>query len=62
MITLNTPKILTLSPQSVAVILDCLATSGPWNKVDPVMKELFSQLEDKPIEQPSPSTEPSNPE
>jgi hypothetical protein len=50
MITLNGPKSVTLSPQTCATILDVLAKSGPWNVVDPAMKELMSQLEDKPDE------------
>jgi hypothetical protein len=50
MITLTAPRTVTLSPQSIATILDTLAKSGPWNLMDPALKELMSQLEDKPDE------------
>jgi hypothetical protein len=50
MITLNAPRTVTLSPQTLATILDTLSKSGPWNVIDPALKELTTQLEDKPNE------------
>lgn len=61
MITLDGTRIISLSPQTAATILDCLATSGPWNKVNPAIQELLKQLEDKPVEQPIADPVPADP-
>lgn len=47
-IQLTEPKTVTLSPQTIATILDALAQSGPWRAIDPAIKELTSQLTTEP--------------
>jgi hypothetical protein len=50
-ITLNGPVTLTLKPDTVARILDLLATQLPYNVAKPIIEdELFPQLQHKPEE------------
>lgn len=46
MININGPSRLTLSPDTLATVLDALAGFGPFSRVKPAFDEIFNQLKE----------------